>query len=218
MRTILESKESFDIFQNLSDLLCFKTEVKKKPGMPDDVEGLLLEAKARSVAAKTLSLFACEILSNASCFAYGDNFSKIPSVMPSLLSGIKILSVKFSDGAQKDTILDEVNDLLACIAVVAGYSEALQEFILSSDTLELFPRFVQEPALRLNTLRVYRALFSTFTSLQMLSSVPDHLDALYESVDVTAKTLVTAIGPQTVAAPAKGKKVCSEFYPPSSKT
>jgi hypothetical protein len=218
MKTILECKENLDVFQNLSDLLCFKTEVKKKPGIPEDVEGLLMEAKARGVAAKALSSFACEILSNASIFAYGDIFSKIPSVMPSLLSGIQILSAKFSDETQKDTTLDEINDLLACTAVVAGYSEALQEFILSSDTLQMFPRFVQEPKLRLNTLRVYRALFATFTSLQMLSSVPYHLDALYESIDVTAKTLVAAIGPQTVAAPAKGKKVCYESYLPSPKT
>ena len=215
MKTILDSKENFEVFQNLSDLICFKTEVKKKPGIPEDVEGLTLEAEARRISVKALSLFACEILSNTSSFTFGDLFSKIPSIMSSLLSGVQILSTKFSDEAQKVTILDEVNDTLACIAVVAGYSEASHDLILSSDSLQLFPGFVQEPKLRLNTLRVYKALFATFTSLQVLSSVPYHLDALYESIDATARTLVTAIAPQTVVgAPAKGKKVRDKSYPP----
>ena len=211
IKVVLETRGSLDIFQNLSELTCFKTEVKKKPGVPDDVEGIAMEAKARGVASKALSLLASELLSNAPSFVYGESFSNIPSMMPSLLVGLQILSIKFSDEAAKDSILEELNDILSCLAVVTGYSEASHELLLSSDCLQLFPRFLTESKLRLNTLRVYRALFKTFSSLAVISTLPNHLDALYESIESTSQILVVTFGSQSTAAPAKGKKVSNHI-------
>ena len=75
--------ETSNLLQNVSDLIFFKTEVKKKAGIPEDVIGIAQEENARKLASKFLAHIASELIANAPN-TMGKLFSQIPSIMTSV--------------------------------------------------------------------------------------------------------------------------------------
>ena len=100
---IVENNENLNLLQNVSDLVHFKTEVKKKPGVPDDVEGMALEEKCRHVSAKALALIASDILSMPHSQPMCDFFHGVPSITESVCAALKIAHTSFQDEERKES-------------------------------------------------------------------------------------------------------------------
>ena len=206
INTMIEAKDNLDILQNVVELSCMKTVVKKKAGVPEDVEGMALEMKARGLAIKFLSLLANDCFANQNFDGLAAVFATIPSCMNSLCEGLKILLEPYSDETQKTSVLDQINDYLVCVSLVASSSVSSHSFLLSSETIGVFPKFLSESKLKLNTARIYRALALSKDSLVIVSSNSEHFASLIEALGSSATLVISSM-----AAPAVGKKVRYTF-------
>jgi hypothetical protein len=83
IQLIVDTTENLNLLQNLADVMFFKTEVKKKPGVPDDVAGMQLEEKARQLSCKVLLLISAEILTVRVSPNFCELFQTVPSIMHS---------------------------------------------------------------------------------------------------------------------------------------
>ena len=107
---LIETHENLNLLQNIVDLTHFKTEVKKKPGMPEDIEGMALEAKARQLACKMIATLSVDLLTES----YDKNacgfFYTIPSVANSICEALKIVyESDFVDEDKKPNALVQID-------------------------------------------------------------------------------------------------------------
>lgn len=83
IQLLVDTSESLNLLQNLSDLMHFKTEVKKKPGVPEDTAGMEQEEKARRLSSKVLHLIVTEMYTVPLSIKFCEHFANIPAIMNS---------------------------------------------------------------------------------------------------------------------------------------
>ena len=202
LNLIIENNENLNVLQNVSDMTHFKTEVKKKPGVPEDVEGMALEEKSRHISVEVLAILATDILCMPCSRPICDFFHSIPSVTESVCAALMIEYLLFQDEEKKESSLDNINNLLVCLSLLVMYSNSSVEYLLASEVLTHLPEFVKESKLKLNTLRIYKAILK-FTTDERVET--QHLDAIIEVLEVTYPAVAEAFSSTHVDPKAKGK-------------
>ena len=90
LNSIIESHQNLQILQNLSDSVCFRTDVKKKPGIPDDLDGMAMESKLRALSSSVLASLASDLLLAPENFEACRHFCSVTNIMISVCEGIKV--------------------------------------------------------------------------------------------------------------------------------